>query len=302
MSTNYKVIIVAGPTASGKTHYALELAERSKHMIINADSMQVYKDLIIGNNKGNLRQSGEIYLDMSSYYLDESDVPAWLFDIINPDQMYSVAEYQSLARKMIAKAHADGLTPILVGGSGLYIRAAVFDYDLDITSDNEYQKKISMGSDIGYLQRQLLARGFDLNNLNSSDVNNSRRLQNLLLRIENGNERGREKLNLPGNIRPLYEIEWHVLQPDLVELRRKIVERASLMIKQGLIEEVQALITKYGLENISPQIKTASGYRQVFAYLAGDLPLSELEKRISISHYQYAKKQMTWNKKYFPFN
>lgn len=302
MSTNYKVIVVAGPTASGKTAYALELAERSKHLIINADSMQVYKDLVIGNNKGNLVQAGEIYLGMSSYYLEGSDVPAWLFDITTPDQLFSVSEYQSLARKMIAKAHAEGLTPIIVGGSGLYIRAVVYDYHLETTSGHEYQKKISMGSDVNDLQMRLSARGFDLNSLNSSDINNPRRLQNLLLRIEDGYRSGEGQFHQPDDIKALYEIEWHVLQPDMVDLRQKIAKRASLMLKQGLMEEVQGIITKYGLEKISPQVKTASGYRQVFAYLAGDLPLSELEERIRISHYQYAKKQMTWNKKYFPSN
>jgi tRNA dimethylallyltransferase len=277
------VKVVIGPTGSGKTDYALKLAlaELGKYEIVNADSMQVYKELNIGNNKGDLSKlMGEIRY--------------WMFDVVSVVDNYSVADYQKQAREVISDIHFRGRIPILVGGSGLYIKAALSDYQFVEQDSSWPQRSVLTHFTVAELQAELTKLGFDLEQLNNSDRNNSRRLINLILKQGDSGDRSN------GTIMH-FQMEVKSLSVNRVTLKERLLKRAQAMLDAGLVKEVEGLIAKYGIERISPQVKSASGYKQVFELLANDRSgdIDALALSIANSHYKLAKKQETWNKKYF---
>lgn len=273
-----KVVVIVGPTGSGKTKKAIKLAGAGGCEIVNGDSMQVYRELSIGNNKGDLSEFGEI--------------PIWLFDIISVTQNFTVVDFQERAREVISQIHDRGNTPVIVGGSGYYISAAVYDYNFP------EQKDVDLPEDVDALQKTLRELDFDLDQLNNSDRNNPRRLQNYIRKALAGD------ITLSGEKKsPLYNLDIQVIDIDLEDLRISLEGRVDEMVEQGLIAEVEALITLDRITPVSDQVKNASGYKQVFEHLQSDkqISLEELKQQIVTSHYQLAKKQITWNKKHFPY-
>ncbi len=294
-----KLIVIAGPTASGKTGLALQLANVEQHELLNVDSLQLFTELTIGNNKGELvpltthMQLPNIRLQAQAYP-ERTDIPIWLTDLLSAQQQFSVQQFQQLAREVIADIHSRGKTPILVGGSGLYLLATISDYKF-VTS-SETSRDNWQGMTVGDLQAKLAGSGFDLQSLNNSDRQNPRRLRNLL-----------QKNSLAiSNVTPaklLYECEFHILAPKIEQLAVKLELRVQTMLSAGLIAEVESLLATYGSEQLSPTIKTASGYRQVLKLLQYNPQLvgeyaTNLSAEIFTSHRQLAKKQLTWNKKY----
>lgn len=275
-NTAQKVIVVAGPTASGKTAFAQQLLKANPEFIfVNADSMQVYKEIKIGNNKD--FSHGE------------------LFDHVSVFEEYSVADYQKDVRKVITSLHSNGKVPVLVGGSGLYITAAIYDYQFADTN-NFGQSDFAYLSTVE-LQNLLEEKGVDIGSLNNSDKNNPRRLQNLLKKRLDGNG------DLQSKKRLLYDVEFYILDPELVDLEKKLKDRVDHMFVNGLMEEVTTLLDlEQALQRkVSSQVRSAAGYAQVFTAIenATNLDLAELKLMVYRSHRQVAKKQLTWLKKYF---
>ena len=249
------IIVVTGPTASGKTKLSEVLAKKYNGIIINADSMQVYKKLDIGTAK--------VKKD------EMEDVPHYLFDICNPEDEYSVYDYQRDARKIIDENK--NKTIILVGGTGLYIKAALFDYKFE-----EQEEKVTYDDLTNEeLYNMAKEKGYDIH------INNRRRLINAL----NKKEQSNNKNDL------LYDAVFIGLKPDRSILYEKINNRVDEMIKEGLINEVETLYKEYG--NVK-SLKSGIGYKEIIDYIDGDVPLETAVELIKKRSRHYAKRQFTW--------
>lgn len=291
-----KIIIVGGPTASGKTKLALEVADIVNGEIINADSMQVYKGMDIGTNKGDLHVADYIepkqiklsskVFNINPYFIENSTVIGWLFNIVDPDDNFTVREYQQLANYMIEDIRKRGKTPVLVGGTGLYIDSVLRQYNIKGVPDESLRSKLSRLT-VNDLQTYLEGMGFDLDTLNNSDRNNPRRLIRIIEKINSQEELEKNNKN--------FEIEHIFLYPkfNFTQLESKIAKRVEIMIRSGFIEEVKNLLEKgYDSQNKAMQ---STGYREVTEYIKGSIKTeSELIRRITLSHRQYAKRQVTW--------
>ena len=249
------IIVVTGPTASGKTKLSEVLAKKYNGIIINADSMQVYKKLDIGTAK--------VKKD------EMEDVPHYLFDICNPEDEYSVYDYQRDARKIIDENK--NKTIILVGGTGLYIKAALFDYKFE-----EQEEKVTYDDLTNEeLYNMAKEKGYDIH------INNRRRLINAL----NKKEQSNNKNDL------LYDAVFIGLKPDRSILYEKINNRVDEMIKEGLINEVETLYKEYG--NVK-SLKSGIGYKEIIDYIDGNVPLETAVELIKKRSRHYAKRQFTW--------
>ena len=249
------IIVVTGPTASGKTKLSEVLAKKYNGIIINADSMQVYKKLDIGTAK--------VKKD------EMEDVPHYLFDICNPEDEYSVYDYQMDARKII-EDNKDK-TIIFVGGTGLYIKAALFDYKFDKQEEKETYDDLTNEE----LYNMAKEKGYDIH------INNRRRLINAL----NKKEQSNNKNDL------LYDAVFIGLKPDRSILYEKINNRVDEMIKEGLINEVETLYKEYG--NVK-SLKSGIGYKEIIDYIDGNVPLETAVELIKKRSRHYAKRQFTW--------
>jgi tRNA dimethylallyltransferase len=266
-----KVVVLTGPTAVGKTAFSLSIAKYLGTEIINTDASQFRKGLDIGTAKIDLK---------------ETDVPHHLIDFLDPEAEFSIKDFQDLARKKIAELHSLGMIPLLVGGSGLYINAALGDYKLDSPGRNlDFEKKYA-----GYSNAELhglLAR-LDPPAAEKIHPNNRRRVLRALELAEAG-ERISE--NLSGR-KLLYDALVICLVTDRATLYERINRRVGEMIKNGWLDEIRTLLAK-GID--FSKIKDI-GYKELAEYVVngGDLELvlDDIRKKTR----NYAKRQMTWFK------
>jgi tRNA dimethylallyltransferase len=289
------VLVVAGPTGAGKTAHALELARKHPEVeLVNADSVQIYKGLQIGSNKGDLiahHSDLEVSLKYGEQeikhkpqaYVELPRVPVWLLDVLHPNQELAVSYYQDWARAVIADILRRGKTPLLVGGSGLYLNAALFDYNF-ANNQSSNSMRFELPESVTELKALLQRNGIDFSQLNNSDSNNPRRLQNLYLR------QGAPQFEST-ELKPLYNLDVYLLEPELAELKLKLIARAREMLAAGLVAEAESLQREFG-QDLAGQLQVAAGYRQVFTKAE---PLAEA---IAKSHIKLARKQLIWNKKY----
>lgn len=249
------IIVVTGPTASGKTKLSEKLAKKYNGIIVNADSMQIYKKLDIGTAKVKKEEM--------------EDVPHYLFDICNPEDDYSVYDYQRDARKIIENNRDK--TIILVGGTGLYIKAALFDYKFEEQTEKNTYDDLTNEE----LYNMAKDKGFDIH------INNRRRLINAL----NKNEVTNNKNDL------LYDAIFIGLKPDRNTLYEKINNRVDEMIEDGLLNEVETLYKEYG--NVK-SLKSGIGYKEIIEYIDGNINLDTAIELIKKRSRHYAKRQFTW--------
>jgi len=285
-----KLLLIVGPTGSGKTDLALKTTNPNIE-IINGDAMQLYKEISIGNNKGKLGVSKLNELSFYNYTITPkivNGINAWLFNLIDVNTEFNIANYQMLAKKVIEDIYSRKKTPLIVGGSGLYIYSLINNYTFQPHLNN-----IDRTKSLLQLQQDLTNAGFDLNKLNNSDLNNPRRLINYLAKV------GSQEVENDLASESLFDLEIKLLMPSPEELRARLEKRISTMLDEGFIAEVENIISRYGLDNISQMIRNASGYKQIFEYLANRVKLTELKEKILQSHLKLVKKQNTWNKKYF---
>lgn len=257
-----KVIIVAGPTATGKTDIAITLAKNFDGELINADSRQVYKYLNIGTNKENI-----------------TEVPMHLTNILDLNERFNLYNFQKLALEKINEISSKNKLPIIVGGTGLYLDSLIKGYKLNNTED----KRNSDLENLTVEEMQKMISIEVLESLNNSDKNNPRRLIRIIEKQENIQT---EKIDL--------NIETFILYPeyDWENLKLRIDERVEKMFDNGLIEETQDLLKKgYSEDSAGLEIM---GYREVVAYLKKQIDLQTCKERVKIAHKQYAKRQRTW--------
>lgn len=264
-----KLVVITGPTAVGKTELSLAVAREFHGEIINCDASQFRKQLNIGTAK----------LDLS-----QVDVPHHLIDFLNPTDPFSIKDFQEVARKQISILFDRGILPILVGGSGLYINAAIGDYDLsDEARDPDFEKQYREESDEAlWLQLQEL----DPSAAKSIPAHNRRRILRAIYLAKTGRKISENK----AGTHLLYDALIICLITDRDVLYDRINHRVDAMFAAGWIEEVKSLV-KQGIDmNAIRDI----GYREVGMYLDGLLSLEEAKEIIRQKTRNYAKRQMTW--------
>ena len=257
------IIVITGPTGVGKTKMSIELAKRIDAEIINADSMQVYKDLNIGTAKITEKE--------------KEGIPHHLFNIVEPTNMYTVYDYQKDARDIINDVLSRGKKVIIVGGTGLYIKALLYDYKF-IKEDKTY--------DFSKMSNEEILDKINSYNLDINlHINNRKRLERVLTKLYNNNMQT-EKTDTV-----LYDFVAIGLTTTRDNLYKIIDNRVDKMIEDGLIDEVEELYKK----NIhSKAINTGIGYKELYKYFDKKISLDEAISLIKKNSRHYAKRQYTF--------
>lgn len=264
-----------GATASGKTAYAVELAGRVNGEIISADSRLVYKGLDIGTAKP----------DMDERF----GIPHYMIDIVEPEVDYSVGLYANEARNIIEDIISRGKTPVIAGGTGLYFRILLENYDLPkINPDYELRETLSK---LSFAELYEMLVNLDAEAAKLVVQNDKRRAVRF---IEIVKLTGSPVSEARGLKEPEFEVEWIGLNYPREELYDRINRRVDLMIEQGLVDETKNLLAKHGRIN---NIINTIGYREITSYLDGELTLEEAKDKLKQNTRNYAKRQLTWFRK-----
>lgn len=276
-----KLLVIIGPTAVGKTALSVELALRLHGEIISGDSMQVYKKLDIGTAK---IKPGET-----------RGVPHHLIDIKEPDETFSVAEFQQLARAKISEINQRGKLPLLVGGTGLYVQAVLDEY--------EFEPQQEVSSLRRELQETAAAKGIEylLAKLREVDPQSAARLhpndtKRIIRALEYYHTTGKpisdKKPAVCPNGPQRYDAMLIGLTMERELLYRRIEERVDQMMAEGFLAEVQGLLD----QGYSPHLQSLQGlgYKQLVSYLQGELNLEEAVELIKRDTRRFAKRQLTW--------
>jgi len=319
----HRIIVLSGPTATGKTALAVNLAQKYNGELISADSRQVYKSMDIGTGKDidqkskfairtcpeRSRRNPQL-LDSNSqlsnlksqfdigYYLLDS-TPLWLLDVVSPNQPFSVADYQKLAQTAILDIWKRGKLPILVGGTGLYIKSIIDGIEtVGIPQNLKLREKLSKLS-LSDLQKTLQSQNLSKwNSMNSSDQQNPRRLVRAIeiiqfgkgqfLAIREADETPRAAL-IKNNI-----LHLSLTAPNVV-LYQRIDDRVEKRVKQGIIDEIKSLLKKGYLWDLPSM--SACGYRVWKDYFEKKATLKEIVQKWKFQEHDYARRQITWFKK-----
>ncbi len=267
-----KIVVICGPTSSGKTSLALKLALEIDAELISSDSRQVYRTLDIGTNKGKLTESSR------QYFLE--GIPLHLVNLRNPDESYNVFDFKNDFDSKSKEIASKGKNIILVGGTGLYIDAVYRNYQLSDSIENKYSE---LG--INELRKLYVEKYPDaFEQLNYSDQNNPRRLSMHLSKLDAG-------IELKANQKS--ELDFIFIYPNFEreELKAKIDARVDEMFKEGLVLETKNALDKYGSNCVALQ---GIGYKEVVEFINGKYSEEECVKLVKYAHNQYAKRQITW--------
>lgn len=261
------IIVITGPTCVGKTKLSIELSKRLNGEIINADSTQIYRNLDIATAK--IKEE------------EKENIPHHLFDIKSITEDYTVFDYQKDARDKIDDIIKRQKTPILVGGTGLYIKAALYDYKFDVRDKLNYDNLTN---------EQLYDKVIKLDPNNKIHINNRKRLENALNYMELNHTAFSEKEKTD---RLLYDTLFIGLTTDRKILYERINNRVYKMIDEGLIDEAKKIFDS----NIRTKaVMTPIGYKELFPYFEGSKELNECISTIQKNSRHYAKRQYTWFK------
>ena len=281
--TKGKLIIIAGPTASGKTSVSIELAKKINGEIISADSMQVYKYMDVGTAK--IKPE------------DMQGIKHHLIDVLNPEDEFNIVKFQEMVKSAVAEINSRNKIPILAGGTGFYIQSVLYDIDFNKEEDNRKLRESlekeydSMGADFMY---EKLKKADEISALNIHKNNKKRIVRALEYFMVNNapislhNEEQSKK-------KSPYDFTFFVLNPERKILYQRINERVDGMMDEGLVNEVISLKER-GLSKdyISMQ---GIGYKEILEYLNGDILLSEAVDKIKKNTRHMAKRQVTWFKR-----
>lgn len=277
-----KVIVICGPTASGKTSLSIELAKRIQGEIISCDSMQIYQEMDIGTAKPTQEE--------------RQGIQHYLLDCISPEERYSVADYKKDAKKAIREIIEKGKTPIVVGGTGLYIDSLIYEIEYpNIEFDKEYRKKLEERVQAEGLEK-LYEEAEKIDSLAAKKIskNDEKRILRIL-EIYHATGRTKTEQEIESRKKPV-EYDYHVyaLKWDREILYERINKRVDQMLKQGLIEEVKEILKRH---KEFPTAMQGLGYKEVVEYLNGNVTKEEMIEKIKMETRRYAKRQMTWFRK-----
>ena len=277
-----KVIVICGPTASGKTSLSIELAKKINGEIISCDSMQIYKDMTIGTAKPTIEEM--------------DGIPHYLIDFVLPSERYSVADFKKAATKKIEEILSRNKTPIIVGGTGLYVDALVYNIEyLELETDLKYRQELeNLIKQKGIEGLYKKAKQIDAQAMQNISLNDKKRIMRVL---EIYHQTGKTKTQVEAESRLTpspYEYIIFAITMDREKLYERINKRVDIMIEQGLIEEVQGLINKY---NEFPTAMQGLGYKEVVEYIKGKTTKEEMIEKLKMETRRYAKRQLTWFRK-----
>lgn len=274
-----KILVIVGPTASGKTALSLELAKKYNGEIVNADSRQVYRGMDIGTAKIKFGGGGFIV----------DGVRHHLIDVVEPDEEFTLAHYKNAARDAVNDILSRGKLPIVVGGTGLYIQAIVENLDIPaIAPDLELRAKLK-NMNVGEVADML--KEIDPEAYNRVDQKNLRRI---IRALEIATSKKGRPVQMAGKLAPEYEVLQIGIKVSREELIERIDRRVNEQIEQGLVEEVSGLAKKYPW-NLPAM--SGIGYKQIGFYMNGKMSLLEAIELIKRDTRRYAKRQMTWFKR-----
>ena len=276
------VIVICGPTASGKTALSIELAKKINGEVVSADSMQIYKDMDIGSAKVTPEE-----MDGIKHYL---------IDFVSPDERYSVANYKQDAKKAIEEIIAEGKIPIVVGGTGLYVDSLIYEIEYnDIEIDEEYRKELEeikeeQGLEVLYKK----ALEIDSEAMKKISSNDSKRIMRVL-EIYHSTGKTKTEQELESRTKEIpYDYKVFAINMEREKLYDRINKRVDIMLEKGLVNEVKNLLKKY---NDFPTAMQGLGYKEVKDYLEGNLSYEEMINKIKQESRHYAKRQLTWFRK-----
>ena len=278
-----KVIVICGPTASGKTSLSIELAKRINGEIVSADSMQIYKEMNIGTAKPTVDEM--------------QGIKHYLLDFVSPSQRYSVAEYKKDAIKAIDTIIENGKVPIIVGGTGLYISSLIYGIDypetkIDISYRNQLEEIVKKeGLDVLYQK----AKQIDSEAIKNISPNDKKRICRILeIYHATGKTKTEQEIESRKN-GPKYDYIVFCINMERDKLYDRINRRVDIMIEDGLIEEVKALLKN---NKEFPTAMQGLGYKEVVEYLNGIITKEQMIDKIKQETRRYAKRQLTWFRKY----
>ncbi|MBP3801674.1 MAG: tRNA (adenosine(37)-N6)-dimethylallyltransferase MiaA [Clostridia bacterium] len=281
MQQKQKVIVICGPTASGKTALGVELAKKINGEVVSCDSMQIYKDMTIGTAK-------PVEEEMQG-------IKHYLIDFVSPDERYSVANFKKDAKIAIKEILEKGKTPIVVGGTGLYIDSLIYEIEYnDIKLDEEYRKKLeTIAQKEGLEKLYDKAKKIDPDAIEKISPNDQKRIIRIL---EIYHATGKTKTEQEAESRKEVEYDYRVfaINWEREKLYERINKRVDIMMNQGLVEEVENIRKKY---NKFPTAMQGLGYKEVVDYLDGKYSKEEMIEKIKMETRRYAKRQMTWFRK-----
>lgn len=257
------IIVIVGPTGVGKTKLSIELAKKLDAEIINGDSVSIYKGLDIGSAKPSV--------------LEREGIIHHLIDVCEVDDYYSVYNYQEDVRRLIDEINGRNKRIIIVGGTGLYIKAALYDYKF--TTGTTYKTYDDVSNE------ELVSLIKKYNILDVPHVNNRKRLVRLLNKLENNEDITNDKDKL------LYPCKVIGLTTDRKRLYERINMRVDKMIEDGLLNEVSSLKDKYLTSRV---LNTGIGYKEFYDYLYNNKSLDEVISRIKLDSRRFAKRQYTF--------
>ncbi len=267
-----KVLVITGPTAVGKSDFGISVAKELDGEIISGDSVQIYRGLDIG--------SGKITKE------EMQGIRHYLIDTKDPFEDYSVAEFQKEARFLIDKIAADNRLPIIVGGTGLYIKAVLYDYEFneEVIKDEEYD-------DLSNEEIYEILKKVDPKCLDKIHINNRKRLIRAL-NIYHKTNKGISAIKDAQKHEMIYDALIISLTSSREELYQRIDKRVDMMFEKGLEKEVETLLKK-GL-TFEHKALSAIGYRQFKDYFEGKITLDEVKELIKRDSRRFAKRQYTW--------
>ena len=277
-----KVIVICGPTASGKTALSIELAKKINGEIVSCDSMQIYKEMDIGTAKPTKEEMQEI--------------PHYMINTIFPNERYSVADYKKDAKKAIREIIKKGKVPIIVGGTGLYVDSLIYEIEYpDIKFDEKYRQELEEQVRKDGLEKLYnKAKKIDPEAMLKISSNDKKRILRVLEIYKATGKTKTEQERKSREKEPEFDYLVYGLNMPREKLYERINLRVDIMIKQGLIKEVEEIYKKY---NEFPTAMQGLGYKEVVEYLEGHLTKEEMIEKIKLETRRYAKRQMTWFRK-----
>ncbi len=273
-----RVIVIVGPTASGKTSASIKLAEKINGEIISADSMQIYKEMNIGTAKPTLEEM--------------NGIKHYMFDVVAPDETFNVTKYVEKAIECVKEIVSKGKIPIIVGGTGLYVSTLINGIEFcEVNEDPNYRKEMTeLAEEKGNHYLHEMLEKIDPEAAKNIDANNVRRV---IRALEIYKVTGKTKTLLDKESRKEVPFDYKLygIETNREVLYDRINKRVDKMLEDGLIDEVKELLEKYTFSSTAIQ---GLGYKEVKEYLDGKLSYDEMAEKLKMETRRYAKRQLTW--------